>query len=72
LRLNDLVRFAVTWILSRREGLRIYETLHIFNSERRNIVALVRQELVETSVLSGNWRPVRIVCAMRQFVDDRR
>ena len=51
---DDLARFAVTWITSRREAPIIHETLHILNPERRNNVALVRRETVETSVLSGN------------------
>jgi hypothetical protein len=59
-------------------GLAIHETLHIVNPERRNIVAQVRREAVESSVLSSNpccGRAVtqRKMCgAMRQFIDDCR
>jgi hypothetical protein len=51
---HDLVRFAVSWIALRRDGPEIHETLHIFNPERRNIVAQVRREPVESSVFPEN------------------
>ena len=51
---HDPIRFDVSWIARRRDGPEIRETLHILNPERRNIVALVRQQAVESSVFPDN------------------
>ena len=53
-------------------GSAIRETLHIFSSERRNIVAQVRRQAVETSVFPAINTGRTVCAAMRYFIDDCR